>query len=168
MVEPEVLFSGSHNIARAELVTTQALRILFEALLEQRVDLKGLILKSSMVLAGSEYPQQTTPKEVAEATLRTFKNSVPEDVGGIVFLSGGQTPERATENLDAIAEEEAVRTDLPWQFAFSYSRALEEPVLKTWQGKPENVPAAQEALLKRLRLNSLADTGAYETEMESE
>lgn len=166
MVEPEVLFSGSHDIQRAEAVTTQTLQILFDALLEQKVDNKGLILKSSMVLAGSTYPQQSSPSEVAEATLRTFKNAVPEDVAGIVFLSGGQTPERATENLDAIAEIEKTRTDLPWEFAFSYSRALEEPVLAAWKGVPENVSQAQEALLKRLRLNSLADTGEYQRSME--
>ncbi len=166
MVEPEVLHAGSHDLARAEAVTTQALQILFDALHEQKVDNKGLILKSSMVLAGSQYPEQTNAKEVAEATLRTFKNAVPEDVGGIVFLSGGQTPERATENLDAIAEQEAIRTDVPWEFAFSYSRGLEEPVLETWRGKSENVQAAQEALLKRLKLNSLADGGAYEASME--
>lgn len=167
MVEPEVLFSGSHDIQRAEAVTTQALQVLFEALHEQKVDCRGLILKSSMVLAGSENESKSTPQEVAEATLRTFKNAVPEDVGGIVFLSGGQTPERATENLDAIAEQEAIRTDLPWEFAFSYSRGLEEPVLKTWLGKDENIPAAQEALIKRLRLNSLADAGTYESVMET-
>ena len=168
MVEPEVLHAGSHDLHRAEAVTTQALQIVFDALEEQKVDCKGLILKSSMVLAGSEYPEQTNPQEVAEATLRTFKNAVPEDVGGIVFLSGGQTPERATANLDAIAEQESKRTDLPWEFAFSYSRGIEEPVLKTWQGRDENIAAAQEALLKRLRLNSLADTGAYESTMEKE
>ena len=168
MVEPEVLYGGSHDLKRAEAVTTQALQILFDALHEQKVDNKGLLLKSSMVLAGSEDPNQTTPIEVAEATLRTFKNAVPEDVGGIVFLSGGQTPERATENLDAIAEQEAIRTDLPWEFAFSYSRGIEEPVLKAWAGKDENIPQAQQALLKRLRLNSLADTGAYTTQMEVE
>jgi fructose-bisphosphate aldolase, class I len=166
MVEPEVLHVGSHDIKRAEAVTTQTLQILFDALHEQKVDNRGLILKSSMVLAGSEYKDQTSAVEVAEATLRTFKNAVPEDVGGIVFLSGGQTPERSTLNLDAIAEQEKQRTDLPWEFAFSYSRALEEPVLQTWQGKPENVVAAQEALIKRLKLNSLADVGAYETNME--
>lgn len=167
MVEPEVLFSGSHSIERAEAVTTQTLQILFDALLEQKVDLGGLILKSSMVLAGSEFPESSSAVEVAEATLRTFKNAVPENVGGIVFLSGGQTPERATLNLDAIAEQESMRTDLPWEFAFSYSRAIEEPVLQTWAGKDENISAAQEALLKRLRLNSLADTGAYEPSMEN-
>lgn len=167
MVEPEVLHAGSHDIKRAEAVTTQTLQILFDALLEQRVDLKGLLLKSSMVLAGSNYAEQSTAAEVAEATLRTFKNAVPEDVGGIVFLSGGQTPERATENLDAIAEQEKTRTDLPWEFAFSYSRGLEEPVLETWRGQDENIPAAQEALLKRLKLNSLADVGEYDSTLET-
>jgi fructose-bisphosphate aldolase, class I len=167
MIEPEVLFAGSHDIARAEEVTTQTLKIVFEAMKEQRIDNKGLILKSSMVLAGSSNPDQSDPKEVAEATLRTFKNAVPEDVAGIVFLSGGQTPERATANLDAIAEQERQRSDLPWEFAFSYSRGLEEPVQKAWLGKDENIPAAEEALLKRLRLNSLADIGEYEIAMEN-
>jgi fructose-bisphosphate aldolase, class I len=167
MVEPEVLHAGSHDIKRAEAVTTQTLQILFDALLEQKVDLKGLLLKSSMVLAGSNYKEQSAAAEVAEATLRTFKNAVPEDVGGIVFLSGGQTPERATENLDAIAEQEKARTDLPWEFAFSYSRGLEEPVLEAWKGKDENIPTAQEALLKRLKLNSLADAGDYEPTLET-
>ncbi len=167
MIEPEVLFSGSHDIKRAEAVTSQALQIVFDAILEQRVDCKGLILKSSMVLAGSECPTQSTPPEVAEATLRTFKNAVPEDVGGIVFLSGGQTPERATANLDAIAEQEKVRDDLPWEFAFSYSRGIEEPVQKAWLGKEENIPEAQMALIRRLKLNSLADVGEYESTMEN-
>jgi fructose-bisphosphate aldolase class I len=166
IVEPEVLHSGSHDLRRAESVTTETLQIVFDALQEQRVDCRGLILKSSMVLAGSEYTEQTSPEAVAEATLRTFKNAVPEDVGGIVFLSGGQTPERATANLDAIAEQERNRNDLPWEFAFSYSRGIEEPVQKAWLGKDENIPAAQEALLKRLRLNSLADIGEYESVME--
>lgn len=167
MVEPEVLHAGSHDLARAEAVTTQTLQILFDVLREQRVDLSGLLLKSSMVLAGSEYPSQTNATEVAEATLRTFKNAVPQEVGGIVFLSGGQTPERATENLDAIAEIEKTRTDLPWEFAFSYSRALEEPVLAAWRGMEENVAEAQQALVKRLTLNSLADVGEYDQSLES-
>lgn len=166
MVEPEVLHAGSHDLKRAEAVTTQALQIVFDALEEQRVDCKGLILKSSMVLAGSECEEQTPPEAVAEASVRTFKNAVPEDVAAIVFLSGGQTPERATANLDAIAELERTAT-LPWEFAFSYSRGLEEPVLKIWQGQDENIHAAQEALLKRLRFNSLADAGEYESSMET-
>lgn len=166
MVEPEVIFSGPHSLARAEEVTTMVLKKLFELMTWYQIDLKGVILKSSMVLAGSEYPAQSTPAEVAEATIRTFENSVPAEVPGIVFLSGGQTPERATANLDAIAELERSRGNLPWQFAFSYSRGLEEPVQKAWLGKEENLPAAQAALIERLCLNSLADVGDYEPSME--
>lgn len=166
ILEPEVLFTGDHDIKRAEAVTTLTLQTVFDALLEQRVDPRGVVLKSSMVLAGSEYKEQSSPREVAEATLRTFKHSVPEDVPGVVFLSGGQTPERATVNLDAIAEYAKDRNDLPWRFAFSYSRGIEEPVQRAWLGRDENIPAAQEALLTRLKLNSLAELGTYEPSME--
>lgn len=165
MVEPEVLYSGSHDIARAEAVTTEVLRVLFEILVEQRVDLTGLILKSSMVLAGSEYHEQSSPSAVAEASIRTFKNAVPKEVPGIVFLSGGQTPERATANLNAIAQLER-ESQLPWQFAFSFSRGIEQPVQRAWLGDPNNVIAAQTELMKRLRLNSMADAGQYTAAME--
>lgn len=166
MVEPEVLYSGSHDLGRAEEVTTQTLQILFEEMLRQRVDLKGVLLKSSMVLAGNEHPEQTSPEGVAEATIHTFENSVPAEVGGIVFLSGGQTPEQATANLNAIAKLEKERGNLPWGFAFSFSRGLEQPAQQVWLGKDENVEAAQQALLKRLELNSLADAGEYSENME--
>jgi fructose-bisphosphate aldolase class I len=166
MIEPEVLYSGSHSIGRAEAVTTETLKVVFDALTEQRVDLTGVILKSSMVLAGSEYHEQSSPGEVAEASMRTFMNAVPHSVPGIVFLSGGQTPERATENLNAIALKEKNDGPFPWQFAFSFSRGLEDPVQKAWLGQPENVPAAQAELQKRLRLNSLADEGQYTAGME--
>lgn len=166
MVEPEVLFSGSHSLQRAEEVTTLVLQKLFEQLLWNNIDLEGLILKSSMVLAGSEYSEQTSAADVAQATIRTFMNSVPPEVPGIVFLSGGQTPQRATENLDAIAELEAQEGGFPWELAFSFSRGLEQPVQEAWQGKEENVQAAQEALIKRLQLNSMADQGTYDPAME--
>lgn len=167
IVEPEVLFSGSHSLERAEEVTTLVLKTLFEVLAQYKVDVSAVILKSSMVLAGSEFAEQTSAPEVAEATLRTFANAVPESVPGIVFLSGGQTPKRATENLDALAELEAQKGGLPWELAFSFSRGLEQPVQEAWQGKEENVLAAQEALLERLRLNSMADQGTYEVQMEN-
>lgn len=166
IVEPEVLFSGNHSLERAEEVTTMVLQKLFEQLQWNNVDLEGLILKSSMVLAGSEWGEQTTATDVAQATIRTFMNSVPPEVPGIVFLSGGQTPQRATENLDAIAELEAQEGGFPWELAFSFSRGLEQPVQEAWQGKDENVQVAQEALLKRLRLNSMADQGTYDPSME--
>ena len=166
MVEPEVLFSGSHSLQRAEEVTTLVLQKLFEQLLWNNIDLEGLILKSSMVLAGSEFSEQTSAADVAQATIRTFMNSVPPEVPGIVFLSGGQTPQRATEYIDAIAELEVEEGRFPWEIAFSFSRGLEQPVQEAWQGKEENVQAAQEALIKRLQLNSMADQGTYDPAME--
>jgi fructose-bisphosphate aldolase class I len=166
IVEPEVIFKGSHDLAKAEEVTTQVLRKLFELLQWYGVDLKGVILKSSMVLAGSDFPEQTPPEKVAETTIRTFKNSVPHDIPGIVFLSGGQTPERATANLNAIAKVEIQEGNLPWEFAFSFSRGIEEPVQKAWRGEKANVAKAQDALIERLRLNSLADAGEYQKSME--
>lgn len=160
MVEPEVLFPGTHSIDAAEEVTTRTLTILFNSLRKFGVDLKGLILKSSMVLAGDAHKVQSTAEEVAAATLRTFKLSVPRDVGGIVFLSGGQTPKRSTENLQAIA----AFGKQAWPITFSYSRALQEPVLLAWQGKPENIPLAQRALLHVTKMNSLAQQGKYDLE----
>ncbi len=157
MVEPEVLFPGSHSIDKAEEVTTHTLNVLFKVLRRYRVDLKGLILKSSMVLAGDTHKDQSTPDEVATATLRTFKLSVPREVGGIVFLSGGQTPVRATQNLQAIAS----YGKQAWPITFSYSRAVQEPMLAAWQGKPENISDAQKVLLHRVKMNGLAQLGKY-------
>lgn len=158
IVEPEVLFPGSHSIDMAEEVTTRTLNILFKALRRYKVDLKGLILKSSMVLAGDTHKDQSTPDEVATATLRTFKLSVPREVGGIVFLSGGQAAKRATENLQAIAS----YGKQAWPITFSYSRAFQEPMLVAWQGKPENIPEAQKVLLYRVKMNGLAQLGKYD------
>ncbi|MBI4086419.1 fructose-bisphosphate aldolase class I [Candidatus Kaiserbacteria bacterium] len=163
IVEPEVMLHGDHDIARAQDVTTKTLETLFETLTEYRVDLAGLILKSSMVLAGDGSKTQSTPEEVADATLRTFAAAVPKEVPGVVLLSGGQTPRRATENLQAMAHHGAQ----PWQITFSYSRALEEPVLTAWRGDTAaNKDAAQAALLHRLMLNAKAQTGDYEPALE--
>ncbi len=163
MVEPEVIYAGDHSIARAEQVTTRTLQILFQTLMNYKVDLEGLILKSSMVLAGDMNNEQSSPEQIANATLRTFHMSVPHEVGGIVFLSGGQTPKRATENLNAIAK----LGEQPWPITFSYSRAIEEPVLMTWQGKPENIGEAQKMLLHVAKMNSLASLGQYDESKDS-
>jgi fructose-bisphosphate aldolase class I len=163
MLEPEVIFAGGHDIVRAEAVTTRAIQILFHTMMRYKVDLEGLILKSSMVLAGDLYPQQSTPEEIANATLRTFHMSVPYSVGGIVFLSGGQTPKRATENLNAIAK----LGEQPWPITFSYSRAIEEPFLLAWGGKPENEEEAQKMLLHVCKMNSLAQQGKYDSAKDS-
>lgn len=159
IVEPEVIYSGAHDIGRAEEVTTWTLKLVFETLAWYRVDFKGMILKSSMVLAGSENSEQSSPEQVAEATVRTFHNSVPHEVPGIVFLSGGQTPEQATANLNAISVKEKADGGLPWQISFSFSRGIEQPVQQTWLGKEENISTAQQILLETLEKNSLADQG---------
>ena len=155
IVEPEVIHSGDHSLQTAELETTRTLQILFQTLQEYRVDLGGLILKSSMVLAGDKHPEQTSAQEVAQATLRTFHMSVPHETAGIVFLSGGQSPERSTENLNAIAS----MGSQPWPITFSFSRALEQPVLDVWGGKSENEDAAKAALLEVAKNNSAASLG---------
>jgi fructose-bisphosphate aldolase class I len=155
IVEPEVIHAGDHSLQKAELETTRTLQILFQTLQEYRVDLAGLILKSSMVLAGDKYPEQTTPEEVAQATLRTFHMSVPHETAGIVFLSGGQAPDRSAQNLNAIAK----MGPQPWPITFSFSRALEQPVLDAWAGKPENEDAAKEAMLAVAKKNSAASLG---------
>ncbi len=157
IIEPEVLMHGAHSLARAEEVTMRVLQLTFATMREFKVDLKGLILKSSMVLAGDGHPEQTKAAEVAAATLRTFHLSVPHEVPGIVFLSGGQAVKRATENLQAIA----ALGPQPWKLTFSYSRAIEEPVLAAWKGDATNALKAQEALLERVRQNSLAAQGRY-------
>lgn len=157
MVEPEVLLDGNHDIGRAEEVTTMVLKKLFDILTWYRIDLRAVILKSSMVLAGSECHDSSSPVEVADATLRTFHNSVPHEVAGIVFLSGGQTPIRATENLQEIAS----RGNQPWPISYSYSRAIEEPILDVWRGQEEQVAAAQDVMIHRLIMNSKAQKGEY-------
>ena len=162
IVEPEVLLEGSHTIEKAEEVTTETLAVLFEECKKIQVDLAGLILKSSMVLAGNTCLKQSTPEEVAEATLRTFKNSLPKEVAGIVFLSGGQSPQEATENLNEIVRQ----GKQAWPVTFSFSRALQEPALATWRGKAANVASAQQAFLRRLKLNASALEGAYTKDME--
>ena len=158
MVEPEVIFAGDHDIIQAEMITTRTLQLLFQTLMRYRVDLGGLILKSSMVLAGDMNREQSSPEEIANATLRTFHMAVPYEVGGIVFLSGGQSPKRSAENLNAIAK----HGRQPWPITYSYSRAIEEPFLLAWQGKPENSEEAQRVLVHACKMNSLAQQGKYD------
>ena len=155
IVEPEIIHAGDHSLQKAELETTRTLQTLFQTLQEYKVDLAGLILKSSMVLAGDKNSDQTSPEEVAQATLRTFHMSVPHECAGIVFLSGGQAPDRATKNMNAIAK----MGEQPWPITFSFSRAIEEPVLKAWGGKKENEGKAKEILLETCKQNSLASLG---------
>ena len=162
IVEPEVLMDGSHTIEQCERVTKTTLNEVFSQLIEHRIYLEGMILKPNMVIAGKETGQQSSPEEVARKTLRTFRQVVPAAVPGIVFLSGGQSPQRATQNLNAMNQ----MGSQPWELSFSYGRALQEPVLETWRGQEENEEKAQERLLRRARLNSSARAGEYSSDME--
>lgn len=163
IVEPEVLMDGSHSIERCEMVTGAVLQAVFAELLAQGVRFEGMLLKPNMVLPGQDSAQTVTPQQVAEATLRCFRRVVPAAVPGIVFLSGGQSSEEATERLNAMNNV----GHQPWELSFSYGRALQQPVLQAWQGKSQNWEAAQQALYHRARCNSAARYGDYSLEMET-
>ncbi len=163
IVEPEVLMDGSHTLERCHEVTERTLRSLFNALYEQRVALTEVVLKPNMVLSGTRCATQANITEVAEATLECFRNAVPAEVPGIVFLSGGQSDENATAHLNKMNE----LGGGPWELSFSYGRALQAAPLKAWSGKDANIAAAQRAYLHRARCNSAARTGSYSAAMEN-
>jgi len=162
IVEPEVLMDGSHDISACRDASERTLTALFEELKSAGVAIDGIILKTNMVVPAKDCPKQATPEEIAEATLGLFKKVLPKELVGQAFLSGGQSEEEATANLDAINK----KGPLPWKMSFSYGRALQNTALKTWNGKAENVPAAQKAFLHRAKMNSLATLGKYSKEME--
>lgn len=151
IVEPEVLMDGSHDLAKCKEVTKQVLKTVFETLELYKVFLEGMLLKPNMVISGKESPTQATSQEIAQATIETFKEAVSSQVPGIVFLSGGQSPDFATENLAEIN-----KIGGPWQLSYSYGRALQDEALKEWAGKAENVEAAQKAFLQRAQKVSQA------------
>ena len=162
IVEPEVLMDGEHTIDRSFEVTSAVLDALYEALFLQRVRLDGTLLKPNMVLSGYSCAQQASVQEVAEATVRCFRATVPAAVPGIVFLSGGQSDELATAHLNAMNQ----LGELPWQLSFSYGRALQAPALKAWKGEASNIDAGRDAFLHRAKLNSAARSGSYTSDME--
>lgn len=167
IVEPEVLLDGNHSMEVAGRITEHVLRVTMAALARYRVDRGGVILKTSMVVPGSESAEHSNwkqqIKEVAERTVETLKRAVPEDVGGIIFLSGGQSPEEATAHLDAIAEFEP----LPWPIAFSFARALQQDSLDAWKGEDDRISLAREAFIRRLELCTKADVGDYDVSLET-
>jgi len=164
MVEPEVLIEGEHSFEQAEEASTKILTALFEELKNAGVALEGTILKTSMVVSGKESGTVETPEQVAAATLRVFKKVLPKELAGEAFLSGGQGDIQATENLNAINP----AGDKPWPLTFSFARALQDAATKTWQGKKENLAAAQKVFLHRAKMNSLASLGKYSPDMEAE
>ncbi len=163
IVEPEVLMDGDHHIDACEAATGRTLDALYRELGELRVDLAGTLLKVNMVLCGSGCPDQASPRQVAEATVRCLRAHAPNEVPGVVFLSGGQTDRDATVHLN---EMNSLGPN-PWELSFSYGRALQAPALKAWAGDPGNREAGQAALSHRARMNGLARSGDYDVSMEA-
>ena len=166
IVEPEVLMDGGHTIDACYHATTAALREVYYQLGIHRVALEGTLLKPNMVLSGKDACERADAEQVAEMTIACFKKSVPAAVPGIVFLSGGQTDDEATVNLDAI-NRHAASAGAPWELSFSYGRGLQAAPLKAWGGRSENIPAAQAAYYHRAKVTSAARQGEYTPEMEN-
>lgn len=164
IVEPEVLPDGEHEIEVTQKVTELALAYCYKALADHHVFLEGTLLKPNMVTAGHSCPKKYVAQDIAKATVTALQRGVPPAVPGVVFLSGGQSEEDATINLNAINTYPGKK---PWALTFSYGRALQASVLSTWQGKDENIPAAKQALLKRAKANGLASMGKYEGQFAS-
>lgn len=158
IVEPEILMDGTHGIERAAEVTVRVLAAQYKALHDHHVILEGTLLKPNMVRSGADSASPAPLDEVARATVRVLQHTVPVSVPGIMFLSGGMSEEEATIALNEINKFEAKK---PWHLSFSYGRALQASVLKTWKGQPENVAAAQTALMARAKANSEAQLGTY-------
>jgi fructose-bisphosphate aldolase class I len=164
IVEPEVLMDGGHTIERCEEVTDAVLDEVFSQLHRQRIHLEGMILKPNMVIAGKKSPVKASAEQVAAATVRCLKRHVPSAVPGIAFLSGGQSPAEASLHLSLMNG----LGPLPWQLSFSYGRALQDAALSAWGGKAANVAAGQKAFARWARFNSLARSGKFRADMESQ
>jgi fructose-bisphosphate aldolase class I len=162
IVEPEVLMDGSHTIERCEQVTEATLNHVFFQLASHRVALEEMVLKPNMVISAKDCPKQAGVEQVAEATVRCLRRSVPAAVPGIVFLSGGQSAVVATRHLNAMN----ALGDHPWQLSFSYGRALQEEALKAWSGKAANVGSAQKVFFHRAKCVGAARYGKYSDSME--
>ena len=152
IVEPELVYDGNYDIAKSAEVTSRILDCLFKKLNDYSVNLRACILKVNMILAGKQSGSGSTPEEVGAKTAEVLKNHVPKDLAGVVFLSGGQTVEMATDNLAAITE----HGPFPWPVTFSFARALQDPALYAWQGNNENAEKARQAFADRLIANTKA------------
>ena len=163
MVEPEVIIDGDHTLEQCFEASETTLEEVFEELAHQGVAPEGVILKASMVIAGKKAPKQSTVEEVADNTLRVLNATVPKNLAGVVFLSGGQGDEQATAHLNKMN----MSGKQAWPLSFSYSRAIQNPVLKIWAADPKaNAAKAQAALLFRSKMNSLAAQGRYSQDLE--
>lgn len=162
IVEPEILLEGSHTIEKCYEVSVKTWKKLFHEMDGQDVKPEGTILKTSMILSGKDCPDQADLDTIAKKTVEGLKEGVPDNIGGIVFLSGGQGDIEATERLNRMHQ----ICECPWPLSFSYGRSIQRPALKIWSENMENVKEAQAALAERGKLNGLATLGKYSTDME--
>lgn len=158
IVEPEILPDGDHNLERCQKVTETVLAAVYKALSDHHVFLEGTLLKPNMVTAGQSCANKPSAQEIALATVLALRRTVPAAVPGVTFLSGGQSEEEASVNLNAINQVPLLR---PWALTFSYGRALQASVLRAWGGKKENLKSAQDELCKRAKANGLACQAKY-------
>ena len=163
IVEPEILINGSHSIEDCYDATSRSIKSLFDYLNSYDVDITGTILKPNMVTPGLDSEHKATVKEVAEMTIRCLKESVPDELPGVAFLSGGQTEIESTEQLDMMNK----IGGFPWKLSFSYGRALQQSALNAWLGKAENKVAAQAAFAHRAEMNKLASLGQWSADLEN-
>jgi fructose-bisphosphate aldolase class I len=165
IVEPEILMDGAHTVEIGQYWTEQTVSACYRALIEQHVLLEGTLLKPNMVLPGKQCPKQVPIEVSAKATVEALQRTMPPAVPGVTFLSGGQSEEEATLMLNALNSLKL--GSRPWALTFSYGRALQKTVIKTWAGKKENVQKAQQALQVRARANSQAAQGTYKGDANS-
>jgi fructose-bisphosphate aldolase class I len=163
IVEPEVLINGNHTIEDCYDATSRSIKSLFDYLKSYDVDITGTILKPNMVTAGSECEQKSSVEEVAEMTIKCLNESVPNELPGVAFLSGGQTEIESTEHLDKMNK----IGGFPWKLSFSYGRALQQSALNAWLGKSENKNAGQLAFAHRAKMNKLAALGSWSSDLEN-
>ena len=163
IVEPEVLMDGDHSAKDCYLKTSEVIKKCFEELILHKVDLTGIILKPNMILAGSECKDKITNEEVAKLTLECLKNSVPSEVPGVAFLSGGQSEIEATENLNLINK----NNNTSFIMSFSYGRALQQSALKFWSKDIQNIEGTQKIFNHRAKMNTLAAQGKWSKNLEN-
>lgn len=161
IVEPEILPDGDHDLETSQRVTEQVLAFVYKALADHHVYLEGSLLKPNMVTPGQSHGHKASPQQIGEATVTALRRTVPAAVPGVVFLSGGQSEEEATLNLNGINVYAASSGPKPWALSFSYGRALQASVLQAWKGKAENIAAAQQEFIKRSTANGTATLGKY-------
>ena len=159
IVEPEVLMDGEHSINSCYEVTNKTLNEVFNQLDKHKVNLSGILLKPNMILSGKESLNRADKNKVAEMTLKCFKEAIPENVPGIIFLSGGQSDIESIDNLDAINKSAKQTGDMPWELSFSYGRGLQSSTLNKWKGNSDNLLIAQKEFINRCKMVSEARNG---------